>query len=118
MLDTETQQPQTQQPPEAETGRKREKGTFPCPDCERVFDSAQGLGRHRTATHGYKSKNASKKVTGRRGTPKVEKAPPMFSEEKLLKSIYPNGNVPLSAMAETVSWLNEGRSLYQKAIKT
>ena len=27
---------------------------YPCPDCERHFSTPQGLGRHRTAVHGYR----------------------------------------------------------------
>jgi uncharacterized C2H2 Zn-finger protein len=50
---------------------------FPCPDCDRVFDTKQGLGRHRTSIHGAASTKSSQarrqKREQQRGQEKVEK---------------------------------------------
>src|SRR5688500_8092678 len=37
---------------------RRKRGGFPCPKCDFVAKHAMGLGRHRSAIHGTKSKRA------------------------------------------------------------
>jgi hypothetical protein len=56
--------------------------TYPCPDCDRVFDKPQGLGAHRFRAHGYR-KNGKKTFTT------VTKATPTVDDT--IAAIFPKG---------------------------
>ncbi len=51
---------------------------YPCPDCDRTFASPQGLGAHRSRSHGYRKNGKA-----------TEKTIP--SIEALIESIFPDG---------------------------
>lgn len=56
---------------------------FPCPDCDRVFDKPQGLGAHRSRSHGYRTNKAKKTYT----TPTIVPKP----INAAIEAIFPNG---------------------------
>jgi len=54
---------------------------FACPDCDRTFRNAQGLGAHRSRTHGY-----------RKAGPAYQAAPaPTTTVEATIAAIFPQG---------------------------
>ncbi len=53
---------------------------YPCPDCDRVFDKPQGLGAHRSRTHGYR--------TNKKASVYSPATPPVNTT---IEAIFPNG---------------------------
>lgn len=95
----------------------REAGELVCPECvaagvEKPFvgKNKQGLGRHRAAQHGVKSKKprqARRKTAGRKAEPAA------FDEAKAL-SLVANGSTTMTAeqIRRTAAWLEEGKALH------
>ena len=63
---------------------------YPCPDCDRVFDKPQGLGAHRSRTHGYR---VAKKVA-------PAKVVSTLTVDETIAAIFPNG-IPANREALT-----------------
>lgn len=96
---------------------------FACPECmaegkERVFETKQGLGRHRTTAHGVTSSRARSKQVARRPRsrparqvePKPAENP--YDSEALLRALFPGGSVPVMMMGRVMAWLAEAEAIH------
>lgn len=77
---------------------------FQCEFCGRWFETAQGLGRHKTVTHGTKGKKP------KRVSRKSTRAP--FNREAALGLVV-GKSIPVRSLARIEAWLNEGEAIYK-----
>lgn len=77
---------------------------FQCDECGRWFDTKQGLGRHKTTTHGAKSKRP------KRVSRKSTRAP--FNREAALGLVV-GKSIPVRSLGRIEAWLNEGEAIYK-----
>lgn len=108
-------------------------GTFRCPECDRTFTNAQGLGAHRKRAHGVEG--GSRRAATRRASTQTPEAPkrgrgrprkqptsamsnggpvgPVWKPEAVLAVAFPSGIPPrFELMDRALAWAREGGELF------
>jgi hypothetical protein len=81
-----------------------------CPECGREFVNKNGLGVHRAAAHGYRTKNSTKKSTPRKREPRMPSLPARVDLDvddifgSVVSMLYPRGVIPVKAVLALVRW--------------
>lgn len=83
---------------------------YECDQCGRVFETAQGLGRHKAAAHGAKPTRRRKSERGARRAAGDKTS--TLNTAALLKIVFPSGQVPVSKLDAVADWIVEARKLH------
>lgn len=93
-------------------------------DPPREFSTQRGLTRHRQQAHGERPKNPPRRQTakrtrsssGRRGTVAAEtRELGQNGRDRILQTIFPDGQVPLSMLDRVKAFLDAAEGLYRAA---
>lgn len=110
---------------DSDVALRRETGQmFVCDehDPPREFSTQRGLTRHRQQAHGEPAKNPpraprrTRRSSGRRGTVAAEtRELGQNGRDRILQTIFPDGQVPLSMLDRVKAFLDAAEGLYRAA---